>query len=87
MYAVVMILGTINVMGVQPVVAMERIVLYRESAARMYSELAYAFGQVWWTNVSNIVTDFVDRYHILKILHNQTKMCLNDFAGGNRDYL
>lgn len=46
MYSVVMILGTINVMGVQPVVAMERIVLYRESAARMYSELAYAFGQV-----------------------------------------
>jgi hypothetical protein len=47
MYAVVFILGTINVMGVQPVVDMERIVLYRERAARMYSELAYAFGQVY----------------------------------------
>jgi hypothetical protein len=47
MYAVVLILGTINVMGVQPVVDMERIVLYRERAARMYSELAYAFGQIY----------------------------------------
>jgi hypothetical protein len=46
MYVVVMILGTINVMEVQPVVAMEQIVLYRQRAARMYSELAYAFGQV-----------------------------------------
>ncbi|KAK2364343.1 pleiotropic drug resistance protein [Trifolium repens] len=55
MYAVVFILGTINVMGVQPVVDMERIVLYRERAARMYSELAYAFGQVAIEIIYNLI--------------------------------
>ncbi|KAK2418393.1 pleiotropic drug resistance protein [Trifolium repens] len=55
MYAVVLILGTINVMGVQPVVDMERIVLYRERAARMYSELAYAFGQVAIEIIYNLI--------------------------------
>ncbi|PNY11965.1 ABC transporter G family member 39-like protein [Trifolium pratense] len=55
MFAVVMILGTINIMGVQPVVDMERIVLYREKAARMYSELAYAFGQVAIEIIYNLI--------------------------------
>ncbi|KAK2418390.1 pleiotropic drug resistance protein [Trifolium repens] len=55
MYAVVLILGTINVMGVQPVVDMERIVLYRERAVRMYSELAYAFGQVAIEIIYNLI--------------------------------
>ncbi|KAJ1418856.1 P-loop containing nucleoside triphosphate hydrolase [Sesbania bispinosa] len=46
MYSSVMFLGTLNAMGVQPIVDMERIVLYREKAAGMYSTLPYAFGQV-----------------------------------------
>lgn len=46
MYAAVTFLGTLNIMGVQPVVETERIVLYRERAAGMYSPLPYAFGQV-----------------------------------------
>ncbi|KAL7166187.1 hypothetical protein ACSBR2_036964 [Camellia fascicularis] len=46
MYAAVLFLGVQNAGSVQPVVAIERIVFYRERAAGMYSALPYAFGQV-----------------------------------------
>uniref|UniRef100_A0A7N2LPG4 ABC transporter domain-containing protein n=1 Tax=Quercus lobata TaxID=97700 RepID=A0A7N2LPG4_QUELO len=46
MYAAVLFLGIQNSSSVQPVVAVERIVFYREKAAGMYSALAYAFAQV-----------------------------------------
>ncbi|MDV3166744.1 MAG: ABC transporter permease ['Waltheria sp.' little leaf phytoplasma] len=46
MYAAVIFLGLQNAVSVQPVVAVERTVLYREKAAGMYSALPYAFGQV-----------------------------------------
>ncbi|XP_027349245.1 ABC transporter G family member 39-like [Abrus precatorius] len=46
MYSTVMFLGTMNAVGVQPVVDIERTVLYRERAAGMYSTLPYALGQV-----------------------------------------
>ncbi|XP_050238257.1 pleiotropic drug resistance protein 1-like isoform X2 [Mercurialis annua] len=46
MYAAVLFLGFHNSTAVQPVVAIERTVFYREKAAGMYSALAYAFGQV-----------------------------------------
>ncbi|KAK7279020.1 hypothetical protein RJT34_24062 [Clitoria ternatea] len=46
MYASVFFLGASNTNSVQPVVAIERTVLYRERAAGMYSELPYAIGQV-----------------------------------------
>ena len=46
MYAAVFFLGASNTNSVQPVVAIERTVLYRERAAGMYSELPYAIGQV-----------------------------------------
>ncbi|XP_058002029.1 pleiotropic drug resistance protein 1-like isoform X6 [Hevea brasiliensis] len=46
MYAAVLFLGFQNSTSVQPVVAIERTVFYRERAAGMYSELPYAFGQV-----------------------------------------
>ncbi|GAV68075.1 ABC2_membrane domain-containing protein [Cephalotus follicularis] len=39
-------MGFQNAQSVQPVVAVERIVFYRERAAGMYSALPYAFGQV-----------------------------------------
>ncbi|XP_058203036.1 pleiotropic drug resistance protein 1-like [Rhododendron vialii] len=47
MYAAVLFLGVQNSVSVQPVVAIERTVFYREKAARMYSALPYAFAQ--WT--------------------------------------
>ncbi|GAB4850123.1 transcription factor [Ancistrocladus abbreviatus] len=46
MYTAVLFLGVQNLVSVQPIVAVERTVLYRERAAGMYSALAYAFAQV-----------------------------------------
>ncbi|XP_054803327.1 pleiotropic drug resistance protein 1-like [Prosopis cineraria] len=46
MYAAVLFLGIKNANAVQPVVAVERTVFYRERAAGMYSALPYAFAQV-----------------------------------------
>ena len=46
MYCAVLFLGSQNSNSVQPVVAVERTVFYRERAAGMYSALPYAFAQV-----------------------------------------
>ncbi|XP_022634879.1 pleiotropic drug resistance protein 1-like [Vigna radiata var. radiata] len=46
MYAAVLLLGVKNSNSVQPVVAVERTVFYRERAAGMYSAFPYAFAQV-----------------------------------------
>ncbi|KAL6591845.1 hypothetical protein ACP70R_049708 [Stipagrostis hirtigluma subsp. patula] len=46
MYGAVIFLGVLNSKSVQPVVAVERTVFYRERAAGMYSAFSYAFGQV-----------------------------------------
>ncbi|KAI3455373.1 hypothetical protein Pfo_012036 [Paulownia fortunei] len=46
MYASVLFLGVQNAMSVQPVVAVERTVFYREKAAGMYSSMPYAIAQV-----------------------------------------
>lgn len=41
----ILLIGIKNAGSVQAVVTAERAVFYRENAARMYSPLAYAFGQ------------------------------------------
>ncbi|PWA38773.1 ARID DNA-binding domain-containing protein [Artemisia annua] len=46
LYAVVLFLGAVNINTVQPIVAVERTVFYRERAAGMYSSLPYALSQV-----------------------------------------
>ncbi|XP_004496191.1 pleiotropic drug resistance protein 2-like [Cicer arietinum] len=46
MYSAILFLGATNTSSVQPVVAVERTVFYRERAAGMYSALPYAFAQV-----------------------------------------
>ncbi|KAE9586977.1 putative xenobiotic-transporting ATPase [Lupinus albus] len=46
MYAAVLFIGVSNATSVQPIVAIERTVFYRERAAGMYSALPYAFGQI-----------------------------------------
>ncbi|KAL6839179.1 hypothetical protein ACP4OV_031070 [Aristida adscensionis] len=46
MYTAVLFIGVLNSKSVQPVVAVERTVFYRERAARMYSAFSYAFGQI-----------------------------------------
>ncbi|KAF8011701.1 hypothetical protein BT93_J2087 [Corymbia citriodora subsp. variegata] len=46
MYSAILFLGVQNASAVQPVVAVERTVFYRERAAGMYSALPYALAQV-----------------------------------------
>ncbi|XP_027349244.1 ABC transporter G family member 34-like [Abrus precatorius] len=55
MYSAVMFLGTMNAMGVQPIIDIERTVLYRERAAGMYSALPYAISQVVIETLYNAV--------------------------------
>jgi hypothetical protein len=46
MYASVIFVGINNCQTVQPIVAIERTVFYRERAAGMYAPLPYALAQV-----------------------------------------
>ncbi|KAJ7174242.1 hypothetical protein O6H91_Y542400 [Diphasiastrum complanatum] len=46
LYSSVLFIGVNNAASVQPLVAIERIVYYREKAAGMYSAFPYAFAQV-----------------------------------------
>ena len=48
MYMSVMFVGVNNCMTVQPIVAIERTVFYRERAAGMYHAFPYAIAQVPW---------------------------------------
>ena len=72
MYAAVLFVGICNCGTVQPVVAVERTVFYRERAAGMYSALPYAISQVWIsTKFSMIIRDkysFTDVNLVLRIL-------------------
>uniref|UniRef100_A0ACD5TPW7 Uncharacterized protein n=1 Tax=Avena sativa TaxID=4498 RepID=A0ACD5TPW7_AVESA len=54
-YAAVFFLGAANSITVQPVVAIERTVFYREKAAGMYSPLSYALAQTSVEILYNIV--------------------------------
>lgn len=45
-YPAFLYIGAQNLWAVQPVVAIERVVVYRERAGRMYSVIPYAFAQV-----------------------------------------
>lgn len=46
MYSAVLFLGVNNASTIQPIVAIERTVFYRERAAGMYFTLPYAIAQV-----------------------------------------
>lgn len=60
LYAAVLFLGVNNASSVQPVVAVERSVFYRERAAGMYSAMPYAFAQVCphMARQCDVVTEF-----------------------------
>lgn len=55
LYASTLFLGASNTLTVQPVVAVERTVFYRERAAGMYSTLPYSFAQVLCNTISRLV--------------------------------
>ncbi len=46
MYGAVLFIGVQNASTVQPIVAIERTIFYRERAAGMYSAIPYAIAQV-----------------------------------------
>ncbi|KAL0731119.1 hypothetical protein Bca4012_027213 [Brassica carinata] len=46
MYVAILFLGATNAATVQPTIAIERTVFYREKAAGMYSAIPYAISQV-----------------------------------------
>ncbi|KAK1664186.1 hypothetical protein QYE76_052345 [Lolium multiflorum] len=54
-YAAVFFLGAANCITVQPVVAIERTVFYREKAAGMYSPLSYALAQTSVEIIYNVL--------------------------------
>lgn len=58
MFSAIQALGLINTFTVQPVVAAERAVFYREKAAGMYSAFPYAFGQVQTLNFPAFITKY-----------------------------
>lgn len=45
-YASALFLGLVNCSTLQPIVAMEKVVFYREKSSAMYSAMAYAIAQV-----------------------------------------
>ncbi|TVU11149.1 hypothetical protein EJB05_44716, partial [Eragrostis curvula] len=45
-YASALFLGLVNCSTLQPIVAMEKVVFYREKASSMYSSMAYAIAQI-----------------------------------------
>nr|KYP71089.1 ABC transporter G family member 34 [Cajanus cajan] len=55
MFTAMLFLGATNAMGVQPIVDIERTILYREKAAGMYSALPYALGQVTVEAIYNLI--------------------------------
>ena len=46
-YASALFLGLVNCSTLQPIVAMEKVVFYREKASDMYSSMAYVIAQVY----------------------------------------
>jgi hypothetical protein len=64
MYGAVLFIGVNNASTVQPVVAIERTIFYRERAAGMYSAIPYAIAQV-----NFFYYLFLSHKHLLTILH------------------
>jgi hypothetical protein len=64
MYGAVLFIGVNNASTVQPVVAIERTIFYRERAAGMYSAIPYAIAQV-----NFLYYLFLSHKHLLTILH------------------
>ncbi|PWA48104.1 AAA+ ATPase domain-containing protein [Artemisia annua] len=58
-HSAVVFLGAMNQNGVQPIVAVERTVFYRERAAGMYSSLPYALAQVTVESIYIAIQTFI----------------------------
>lgn len=58
MYLAIIFLGAQNSLSVIPVLAIERLIYYRERAAGMYSSFPYAFGLVYYYSISSSVPTY-----------------------------
>ncbi|KAF9594978.1 hypothetical protein IFM89_035751 [Coptis chinensis] len=74
MYGCIFFLGATNATTVQPVVAIERTVFYRERAAGMYSPLAYAFAQVAIEMVYVAIQSFIYSLLLFSMIGFEWKM-------------
>ncbi|KAL5228851.1 hypothetical protein ABZP36_017116 [Zizania latifolia] len=100
MYAAVLFIGVMNCTSVQPVVAVERTVFYRERAAGMYSAFPYAFGQrvpIWWrwycwvcpvawTLYGLVVSQFGDNETLMED-QTSVKVFVEDYFGFKHSWL
>lgn len=69
MYAAVIFVGINNCQTVQPIVAVERTVFYRERAAGMYAPLPYALAQVGeYSKEQQYFQMFVSCYRVITLL-------------------
>ncbi|XP_062172265.1 pleiotropic drug resistance protein 2-like isoform X2 [Alnus glutinosa] len=73
-YAAVFFLGATNASAVQSVVAVERIVFYRERAAGMYSELPYSFSQMAIETIYVAIQTFVYSLLLYSMIGFQWKL-------------
>lgn len=75
MYAAVLFVGFENSVTVQPVVAVERTVFYRERAAGMYSAIPYALAQVsditLYLNWTQNTLKMSDQWNIMETLQQK----------------
>lgn len=86
MYAAVLYVGIDNCATVQPIVAIERTVFYRERAAGMYSALPYALAQVsegpYMLTVTKIlhklIIQFTRHYYIIVLCYQIVHLNLTD---------
>lgn len=63
LYSSAIFLGVNNAASVQPVVAIERTVFYREKAAGMYSPFPFAFAQVHCSLIPSLTLQKFDSSH------------------------
>ncbi|KAJ1429097.1 P-loop containing nucleoside triphosphate hydrolase [Sesbania bispinosa] len=101
MYTAVLFLGVQNSASVQPVVAVERTVFYRERAAGMYSALPYALAQripIWWrwyywacpvawTIYGLVASQFGDIDNVMELENKSVQEFIRSYFGIKHDFI
>jgi hypothetical protein len=83
MYGATLFLGINNATTVQPVVAIERMIFYRERAAGMYAAVPYAIAQVLQCLALSVLFFSCDGTHSPTILSPQTLKCVIEWINSN----
>jgi hypothetical protein len=83
MYGATLFLGINNATTVQPVVAIERMIFYRERAAGMYAAVPYAIAQVLRCLALSVLFFSCNCTHSPTILSPQTLKCVIEWINSN----